>query len=50
MHMVSRKDLHSPELETVRGLGKSDDGGNSQRRSADKKKKRPCMSKNWIYS
>ena len=32
MHMVSRKDLNS----AVRASEKSDDGGNSQRRGADK--------------
>ena len=38
MHMLSRKDLNSAELETVKSLKKSDDGGNSQRRGADKRR------------
>ena len=38
MHIVSRKDFNSPELETVRISKKSDDGGNSQRRGAHKRR------------
>ena len=41
MHMVSRKDLNSAELETVRGQPTA---------KCKQKKKQPCMSKNWIYS
>ena len=47
MHMLSRKDPNSAELET-KVLQKSDNDCRSQRRSANKK--RPCVSKNWIYS
>ena len=38
MQMVSRKDLNSAGLETVRASKKSDDGGNSQRRGANKRR------------
>ena len=38
MQMVSGKDLNSAELETVRISKKSDDGGNSQRRGANKRR------------
>ena len=37
MHMVSRKDI-SAELESVRASEKSDDGGDSQRRGASKRR------------
>ena len=36
MHMLSREDPNSAELESVRASKKSDDGGNSQRRGVDK--------------
>ena len=38
MHMVSGKDFHKTELETVRISKKSDDGGDSQRRGAHKRR------------
>ena len=38
MHMLSRKDLNSAELKSVKGLSKSDDGCYSQRRSAEKRR------------
>ena len=38
MHMVSKTDLNSAELETVRVSKKSDDGGKSQRRRANKRR------------
>ena len=38
MHMVSRKDLDRVELEIVRISKKSDDGGDSQRRRANKRR------------
>ena len=50
MHMLIRKDLNSAELETARVSKECGDSCCSQRRSAYKTKKRPCMSKNWIYS
>ena len=37
MHVVSRKDLNSAELENRKDLKKSNDGCNSQRRGANKK-------------
>ena len=36
--MVSRKDLKSDELETIKSLQKSDDGCYSQRQSANKRR------------
>ena len=49
MHMVSKRDRNSAELETVKSL-------KIRRRllqptaKCKQKKKRQCMSKNWIYS
>ena len=38
MHMVSKKDLNSAELETMKDIEKSDDGDNGQRQGANKKR------------
>ena len=46
MHMFSKHELC--RIGNRESLEKSDDGCNSQRWSANKKKKRSCMSKNWI--
>ena len=43
MHMLSRKDLNSAELGTVRVPQNSDDGCYSQRRSAYKRSDRVCQ-------
>ena len=50
MHMVSKKDLNSAELETIEDFKESDDGDDGQRRGANQEKKRRCMSQNWTYS
>ena len=38
MHMVSRKDLNFAEFDTVKVSKKSDDGGNSERRGANRRR------------
>ena len=38
MHVVSKKDLNSAELETMRTSKKSDDGDDGQRRGASKRR------------
>ena len=50
MHMVSKERpklcrVGCAELDAVKVSKKSDDGGNSQRRSANKRKRQQCMSK-----
>ena len=50
MHMVSKNDLNSAELEIMRTSKKSDYGDDGQRRGANKMKKRRKMSSNWTYS
>ena len=49
MHMISKKDLNSAELETVTTSKKSYDCHNRQWRSADAMKRPQCTSKTWIY-
>ena len=50
MHILRRKDWNSAELETVKGSKSPTTVVYSPQRSAKQKKKRQCMSKNWIYS
>ena len=38
MHMISKRDLNSAELETVRTSRKSDDGHDGRRRGANKRR------------
>ena len=49
MHTVSRKDLNSAELETVRISKKSHDGDDVQRRGANQTRNHGFLSKNWTY-
>ena len=50
MHMVSKRDMNSAELETMRTPKKSDDGDDGQRRGANKRRSDGFLSKNLNYS
>ena len=49
MHMLSRKDLNSAELETVK-VSKIPTTVVAANGEVQKKKKRQCVSRDWIYS
>ena len=50
MHMVSKRDLNSAELENHEDFEESDYGDDGQRRGANKRRSHGICQRNWTYS